>query len=95
MNQLTAGFAPEAKRHTVGDKILEQAAILADRAEQMAGAVNITLSPISVAKDEDKDHGAAVEEIWPPMYQELRRQFQRIEQAIYQVQDALSRTELP
>jgi uncharacterized protein YoxC len=59
----------ETKRHTVGEKVLEQAAFLADRAEQMARDVNVTLAPISAMKDEEKDVGGSVEETWPPMYQ--------------------------
>jgi uncharacterized protein YoxC len=88
------GAPIETKRLTVGDKILEQAAFLADRAQRMAQDVNVTLAPISSMKEEEKDLGASCEETWPPMYQELRLHFQRIERAIDQMQDALNRAEL-
>lgn len=95
MGNINFAVAEEAKRHTIGDQILEIADQLANRAEQMARDVDNTLASVSIPADPDPENTGTLEGTWPPLYQELRRYFQRINRSMDQVQSSLARAELP
>lgn len=92
---LTTIKPDESMRYTVGNKVLEMAADLAARAEHMAEQVDGALAPVSMPSDVEKDGAGMLLDTWPPMYEDLRGYFLRIERSISMVHKSLDRAELP
>lgn len=86
----------EAQQDSVANLIVGYATSLAERTEKLFDKTNIKLGPVMVSQRptpaDCKEQKQPRE--YPPFFEELRKQLQRIEDSLYGIENALSRTEL-
>lgn len=91
-----SGQTMEPIRKSVGTQVCQQGNMLADRAQKLVDRVFTKLQPVMrqngpSTNDNRKEH---VQEDYPPMFNDLRDSMDRIEQALNNIDEAISRTEL-
>ncbi len=80
----------------VAKKILDYATSLAERAGKLAERTYEKLGPVMVSSKSTPTECEAIKQPreYPPFFEELRIRFRTIEDALYGIEDAISRTEL-
>jgi hypothetical protein len=85
----------EAKREPISDQLIRLSQNVATRADKSIASAEIRLAPVARERqDSEPSFGEAVNETWPPLFEDLRMALWSIERALGRFDDLIDRVEV-